>query len=276
LPVSKGRQRGDFIEQMLRGLLAAMEQAADAERLAARGGLLQHMDPRIKTVGALALILTAVSAKSLLALAVLFGAAVTLALCSHVSVARLAGQAWIGVLLFTGLLAAPALFLVPGETLAGVPLLDWTISAQGLRSAAFLIGRAETTATYALLVILTTPWPHVLKALRSLGVPVVLVVILGMTHRYILLLLGSAVELFEAQRSRLMAPLSGRERRHLATSSAVVLLEKALSLSAEVHQAMIARGYRGEVHLLDDFRTRPVDWLALVGAFVLAASALGL
>jgi cobalt/nickel transport system permease protein len=268
--------RGDFIEQLLRGLLSAMEHAADAERLAARGGLLQRVDPRIKILGSLALILTAVFIESLLALGGLFGAALGFALCSRISLARLAGQVWAGVLLFTGVLVAPAPFLVPGETLARLPLLDWTITWQGLRSAGFLIGRAETATTYALLVILTTPWPHVLKALRCLGLPVVLIVILGMTHRYIFVLLTSAIELFEAQRSRLMAPMSARERRRLAAASAVVLLEKALRLSAEVHLAMIARGYRGEVHLLDDFRTRPADWLALAGAFVLVAAALGL
>jgi cobalt/nickel transport system permease protein len=146
--------------------------------------------------------------------------------------------------------------------------------ASRLRSAAFLIGRAETAATYALLVILTTPWPHVLKALRSLGVPVVLVAILGMTHRYIFLLLASAVDLLEAQRSRLVGPLSGRERRRLAAASAAVLLDQTLRLSSEVHLAMIARGYRGEVHVLDDFRIRPSDWLALAGILVLIAAAL--
>jgi cobalt/nickel transport system permease protein len=265
---------GNFIERLLRGLLEAMEHAVEAEGLAARAGLLQRLDPRIKTLGLLALIVTAVLVKSLLALAGLFGVAILLALRSQVSLARLAGQVWLGVLLFTGLIAAPALFLVPGEPLAQVPVLDWPITWQGLRSAAFLIGRAETAATYALLVILTTPWPHVLKALRSLGVPVVLVAILGMTHRYIFLLLASAVDLLEAQRSRLVGPLSGRERRRLAAASAAVLLDQTLRLSSEVHLAMIARGYRGEVHLLDDFRIRPSDWLALAGILVLIAAAL--
>jgi len=266
--------RGDFILRLLGGLLAAMEHAADAERFAAHRGLLQSLDPRIKTLGLLSLILTAVFVKSLLALAGLFGCAVALALLSRISLARLARQVWIAVLLFTGVLAAPAVILVPGDVLVRVPLVDWAVTAQGLRSATFLVGRAETAASLALLVILTTPWPHVLKALRSLGVPAVLVVILGMTHRYIFLLLTSAVEMFEAHHSRLMGPMSGRERRRLAAASAGVLLEKALHLSTEVHLAMIARGYRGEVHLLDDFRTRPADWLALTCFLLVAAAAL--
>ena len=47
---------------------------------------------------------------------------------------------------------------------------------------------------------------HVLKALRVLRVPVVVVVVLGMTYRYILLLLEIAHEMFEARRSRTVSP----------------------------------------------------------------------
>lgn len=250
-----------------------MDHAADAEQLAARPGLLQYLDPRIKTLGLLALVVTAVFVKSLVALAGLFVFATALALASQITLRRLAAQVWIGVLLFTGVLAVPAIFLVPGDAVAVVPFLDWTITRQGLRGTAFLIGRAETAATFALLVILTTPWPQVLKALQSLGVPIVLVAILGMTHRYIFVLLESSVQLFEAKRSRIMGPLPGPERRRVAMASVVVLLEKSLLLATEVHLAMIARGYRGEVRLLDDFRTRGWDWMALAGFLIVAAAA---
>jgi cobalt/nickel transport system permease protein len=82
--------------------------------------------------------------------------------------------------------------------------------------------------------------------------------------------------MFEAHRSRLMGPLSGPERRRLAAASAAVLLDKALRLSIEVHAAMIARGYRGELYLLDDFRTRPADWIALTGFLLVALGVIGL
>ncbi len=251
-----------------------MDHAVDAEQLAAGPGMLQRLDPRIKTLGLLLLIVTAVFVKSLVALAGLFAFATALALASRMTLRRLAGQVWTGVLLFTGALALPAIVLVPGDTVAVVPLLDWAITRQGLRGAAFLIGRAETAATFALLVILTTPWPQVLKALRSLGMPLVLVAILGMTHRYIFVLLETSVQLFEAKRSRVMGPLPGPERRRMAMASIVVLLEKSLHLATEVHLAMIARGYRGEVRLLDDFRIHVWDWFALTGFLAVAAVAI--
>jgi energy-coupling factor transporter transmembrane protein EcfT len=42
-------------------------------------------------------------------------------------------------------------------------------------------------------------------------------------------------------------------------------------MSGEVYLAMQARGFRGEVYLLDDFRMRPLDWFAL-GAFATVAA----
>ena len=86
--------------------------------------------------------------------------------------------------------------------------------------------RVETAATLALLLIYTTPWMHVLKALRVFRVPVVLVVILGMTCRYILLLLETAHEMFESRKSRTVGALDRGERRRMAISAAGVLLNR--------------------------------------------------
>ncbi|MDD5365573.1 MAG: cobalt ECF transporter T component CbiQ [Gallionellaceae bacterium] len=263
------RHRRNLVEGLVLGLAKAMEHGLEAESTSARKGLLQGLDPRIKLVGCLALIFSAVLVRQLTLLAVLFLFAVLLALVSNVSLARLFKQVWLGVLLFTGVIALPAIVVVPGTPVWHIPLLHWQVTEQGLRSAAFLIGRAETSATFALLLILSTPWPHVLKAMRTLGVPVVLVAILGMTHRYIFVLLHSALQMFEARRSRIVAPMAGGQRRRLVAATAGVLLGKAFQLSSEVHLAMISRGYRGEIHLLDDFRTRPRDWVALTCALAL-------
>ncbi|MBS1208926.1 MAG: cbiQ [Proteobacteria bacterium] len=260
-----------FAEKLSRGLLQAMSRAFAAEALSERPGFLQGLDPRIKLIACLALIVSCVLTHSLLMLSGLFVLALLLALASQIPMARLCTQVWLGVLLFTGAIALPALVLVPGEALWQLPLLHGQITRQGLRSAAFLLGRAETSATFAVLLILSTPWPHVLKAMRSLGVPVVLVAILGMTHRYLFVLLHATTQLFEARRSRLVAAMKGAQQRRLAAAAAGVLLSKSLQLSTDVHLAMISRGYRGEIHLLDEFHTRPRDWGILLCALAVPA-----
>ena len=181
------------------------------------------------------------------------------------------------MLTFTGLIALPALLLTPGRAICSLPVLHWAVTAQGLRAATYLIMRAETASTFAVLVILCTPWSHVLKALRVLRLPAALVVILGMTYRYIFLLLRTAHDMFESRKSRRVGQLDDPELRRIATASAGVLMSKTIQLSGDVYLAMRSRGFRGEVYVLDEFQTGWFDWvmLALFTAIAVLAFWLG-
>ncbi|MGI9134534.1 MAG: energy-coupling factor transporter transmembrane component T family protein, partial [Rhodoferax sp.] len=167
------RRRRDFLERGALRLAQQLEHALEAESSSAQAGMLQGLDPRVKLVGLLALVGSTLLARSLTLLVALLVLAVVLAAGSGISAARLGRQVWAGVLLFTGAMALPALFLVPGPSLWQLPLLHWTLTLTGLRSAALLLMRAESAATFAALLVLSTPWPHLLKALRTLGVPLV-------------------------------------------------------------------------------------------------------
>ena len=259
-----GRRRLGFLERLALGLVQALGYALEADQGSTQQGFLQQLDPRIKLVCVITLIICGVLARSLSIVFSLFLVAIILAFISNVISASLFKQVWMSVLLFTGTIALPSIVVVPGTPLLHIPLVDWTVTLQGLRSAAFLVGRAETSASFALLLILTTPWTHVLKAMRSLGVPVVVVAILGMTHRYVFVLLLSAKQMIEARRSRVMAPMNEVKQRHMVVSAAGVLLGKTFQLSSEVHLAMVSRGYRGEVRLLDEFEARAPDWIVLI------------
>ena len=275
-PARRRKRRASFVERTIRGLAAAMERALYAEELAKADGLLQRLDPRVKVVGLLALVVAVALARNILVILGLFGVAITLALLSRVPIRTLAARVWIGALLFTGMLALPAIFITPGQVIYQLPLLGWTITAQGLSAAAYLITRVETAATLSLLLILCTPWAQVLKALRVLRVPVVFVVILGMTYRYIFLMLQTAQDMFESRQSRMVGRLSGADQRRLAGASVGVLLSKSIQLSSDVYLAMLSRGFRGEIYTLDDFRMQPQDWVALTGLLAVAALALWL
>jgi energy-coupling factor transporter transmembrane protein EcfT len=95
-----------------------------------------------------------------------------------------------------------------------------------------------------------------------------------MTYRYIFEILRSALEMFEARRSRTVGELGPVESRRMAASAAGVLLSKSFHLSEDVHLAMQSRGFRGEVHVLRDFHASTADWGWLGGFVMLAAGAL--
>jgi energy-coupling factor transporter transmembrane protein EcfT len=160
------------------------------------------------------------------------------------------------VLLFTGCIALPAIFITHGEPVHA----GWPVTTQGVRTASFLLLRAETAVSLSTLLVLTTRWAHILKALRVLRLPIVFVVILGMTYRYLFLILETALDMFESRESRTVGVLDGPDRRRLAAATVGVLLSKSYHLSADVHLAMQSRGFRGEVYMLDDFAIRHIDW----------------
>lgn len=251
------------VERSLASFVGALEHDIYAEEVAKKNGLLQRLDPRIKIVALLPLIVIAALARHLWVIAVLFVVAVAVAALSSVPLTTLAKRVWLGVLAFTGFIALPALVLTPGRAVHTLPLLGWTVTAQGLRAAAYLIMRAETAATFSVLLVLCTPWSQLLKALRVLRLPIVLVVILGMTYRYIFLLLRSAHDMFTSRKSRTVGRLDGREQRRAATASAGVLMSKTIQLGGDVYLAMRSRGFQGEAHVLDEFQTRWFDWTML-------------
>ena len=81
-----------FTGKLTHSLVQTLQHALDAEVISARDGFLQRLDPRIKLLGLLALIVSTVLAKTLLALGALFVLAVGLALGSQIGLARLAKQ----------------------------------------------------------------------------------------------------------------------------------------------------------------------------------------
>jgi cobalt/nickel transport system permease protein len=261
------------VERTLASLVDAIEHSLAAEDFARTDGLLQILDPRVKLVGILAWIVAAVTSRSLWVILGLFGGAVILAVSSRVPLPTIGKRVWIPVLIFTGSISLPALFITPGRLLGRVPLLGWPITAQGMRAAAYLVGRAETAAMLAVLLALSTPWNHVLKSLRIFMAPAVIVVILGMTYRYIILLLQTARDMFESRESRIVGGLKGRERRHIAAASVAVLLSKSFETSEEVYAAMQARGFRGDVQTLDNFQARWYDGFAMAVLLAMAGAA---
>ncbi len=270
--VSKKR-RANFVERTLATLVRKADRALFAEDLARADGFLQKLDPRVKIVGLFALILSVVAARNFSTIIFVFALAIVLAVASKIPLSALAKRAWLGAFFFTGAIALPVIFITPGTILARLPVLDFPMTEQGIYAALYLIFRVETTVTLSLLLILSTLWTGVLKALRVLRVPTVFVVILGMTYRYIFVMLETARNMFEARQSRLVGAFDAKTNRRIAAASIGVLLSKSFYLNAEVYLAMQSRGFRGEIYTLDDFAMQRRDWFWLAMFLTIAVFA---
>ena len=262
-----------FISRTLRGFTRAFARAMANERLSARPGLLQQLDPRVRLLGMLALVVAVILCRRLEVIAVLFALAVVIAIASRVSLLLLAMRVWLLVFFFTGLIALPALITTPGTPIVTLPVQTLTITAEGVRTAVLLVLRVETAVTLTTILVLCTPWVRLLKALRSFHLPVEAVSMLAMTHRYVFLLIETANQMFESRLSRTVGRLSGREQRRMTARIAGVLLNKSIDMSQEIYLAMLSRGYRGEIRLLNEGRMRAGDFAGMAAFLLVGATA---
>lgn len=254
------RQRSHVLENTLAEITHTLERDLFADEISARPGLFQGLDARLKVLAVLALLIAIGLSRSLPVLAGLNLVALLLAWRSAIPLGFFLKRVWLTLPFFTGVLIIPALFITPGPVLLQLPL-GLAITRTGLTTGLFLLLRVSDSLSLTLLMILTTPWNTVLSALSVLRIPEVFILILGMTYRYIYLLLHTANDMFLSRKSRLVGRLPGNEERQMMAAITGTLLSKSLNLSSEVYLAMQSRGFRGSMKTLKPFKMQRRDWL---------------
>ena len=265
---TRSKPTRSFFEKTLGDITGVLEQTLFAEELARENGLLQSLDPRAKLVGALGLLIAVSASHNLLVIAALYGLTLPVAAASRVPMGFYIKRVWMFMPFFTGIVALPALFNVftPGPPLLTLvdlasPRVYLAITQPGVVTAAFLLLRVGASVSIGVLLVLTTRWATLLKAVRVLHVPQAFVLILGMTYRYIYVLLHAANNMFLARKSRTVGRISGGENRRWLAASLGTLFSKSYELSDQVYLAMQSRGFRGEALVMDELIWRGLDWV---------------
>ena len=275
------RSKADFVEKTIGGAANLMRQSMFSEHVAARPGLLQRIDARVKVVSLFALLLAAGLAHDAIVLAVLYASSVALALASGLSLRFFVARVWLFIPIFTGIVVIPATFSFVTHGTIVVPLGTWFgspvgLTAQGLTAAGVIVARVATSISLVVLVTITTPWPRLLAALRALFVPRMFILVVGMAYRYLFHLLGSVSDMFTARKARTVArDTDTRRNRAFVAASAGALFGKAHALSEEVHMAMVSRGYRGNPTSLGRARVRAADLGFGIAAVAFAVTTIG-
>jgi cobalt/nickel transport system permease protein len=272
-PAKSISRRSHLLEETLHGIAETLERGLFAEKISARRGLFQGMDARVKVLAVLALVVGVSLCRNLWVILGIYLLAFGLALASAIPANYFLRRVWLALPFFTGMLVLPALFITPGPAWLQLPL-GLVITRTGVTTGLFLLLRVSTSLSLAMLLILTTPWNTVLSALGVLHVPDVFILILGMTYRYIYLLLHTANDMFLSRESRTVGKMTNTEARKTLASISATLLSKSLNLSGEVYLAMQSRGFRGRIITLKPQRMGRQDWLWLGGFLGITALAI--
>ena len=238
----------------------SVAEVLENEEFAARPGLLQRLDPRIKLLTLVLMAVTASLVRSIWMLLVLVGVTLGLAALSRVSVGSFARKVWGAAGLLTILIALPSTtrLITPGTVV--VPLGPLSLTQPGLLGAATLVLRVVAAAGFSLLIVWTMRWTDLLHALTAMRLPGMIVATLAMTHKQIITLLRTVEQIHLARESRTVSRGSTRENRTWVTERMAFVARKSLKTADDVYDAMLSRGFSGPVRSLVRLRMGLRDW----------------
>jgi cobalt/nickel transport system permease protein len=152
--------------------------------------------------------------------------------------------------------AVPLLFTKDGDALFTLQPFGWTASEQGLTAVLTILTKSWLSVVAAIILTATTPALELLRAMRALAVPRILVATVSFMYRYLFVIAEEAQRLLRARDSR-SASLEGHKSGGSVWWRASVLGHMVGSLflrsyerSERVYAAMQARGYDGELRFL--------------------------
>jgi cobalt/nickel transport system permease protein len=275
------RSKKGFIEKTIGGGAGVLHRTMFSDDIASSTGLLQGVEPRVKLVTLLALLVVTALVHNIPVLIALYGLTLALAAASGLALGFFVRRVWLFVPIFTGVVVLPAMFsfITPGEIV--VPLGTWFghpvgLTHQGMTAAVLIVSRVAVSISFVVLLTLTTKWNRLLASLRALGVPAMFVMVLTMAYRYLFHLLNSVIDMYTARKARMVATDVGVESgRKMVAASAGALFGKAHALSEEVHMSMVARGYTGNVRSLEQQPVGSFDIVWAAACVLVALLALG-
>jgi cobalt ECF transporter T component CbiQ len=224
---------------------------------AGRQGLLQGLDARVKVLFLLLFIVLVSLKKTIPSEGAIGFFLLGLALVSGIALWGFYRRVCVLTFFFGLLLSLPSAcnILTPGEvvvpflhlestrTLGGVILPpEIGLTAEGLRRVALLSLRVMNSLTVTFLVLATTPFMELMKALKILRVPDVFLMTIALTYKYIFIFAATVYDMHLARKSRLAGVEKGGEARRWTAGRIAFMYHKSRQRCEEVFKAMSARG----------------------------------
>lgn len=245
-----------------------------------RGSSLIHrLDPRIKLVGAILLIAsaTALPTGAWLAFGLLWAGTLIVAQASGLGASFAFRRSFVALPFALAAVALP--FTVSGQPIAQVG--RFTLSLEGSLRFLSILLKSWISVQIAILLVVTTPFHDLLRGMRTLHIPQPLVGIISFMYRYLFVLADEALRLMRARAARSGAWTGKRGgpsilwRGRVAGGLVGNLALRAFERSERIYEAMLARGFQGEIKsmsappLTDTDRYLLVGWVTYLAMVVL-------
>ncbi|MGD2105523.1 MAG: cobalt ECF transporter T component CbiQ [Anaerolineae bacterium] len=169
------------------------------------------------------------------------------------------------------LAAITIVFSTPGRSVLTVSIFgrDLAVTDRGLTSFSSVLIKSWLSVQVAVVLTASTPFPQLLRAMRDVGFPKVMVTTVGLAYRYIFVIGDEALKMMQARAAR-SGTAEGNGSMGILWRARVTgrmvgsLFLRSIERSERIYDAMVARGFDGEVRSLQARALRPREALLAI------------
>jgi cobalt/nickel transport system permease protein len=232
----------------------------------AKDNLFTRIDPRVKLLFGLTLLIMTISSRGFLFPLLAGGASLVLCLAMGVRL-RLLAVRFAEPLFIAVMIVVLKLFFVGHEPLFSLHLAGFDLIGyrDGLREGLLIASRICGAVALVAAVGFATPFTDLMSALSWLRVPQGFTEVALFAWRYLFVLFDDAQVLYAAQKNRLGYAGYRQGLRSFGTLAGALVI-KAFDNSQQITTAMVQRGYDGNLPLLKHkpFRRGEIAWSVLL------------
>jgi cobalt ECF transporter T component CbiQ len=263
-----------FIDRTIKKIADIIKSSYVYWETAGKNGLFQKLDPRLKVVFMIYMIVIISLLRSVYVECAIAIFIFMLIILSRLNIIRLYTRI-IGFAFFFGfLIALPSAFSVitGGEIILPVATLSrdyqfWIysipkhigITREGVFGVAMLTLRVANSLGISLLIIHTTPFFEIIRALKVFRVPDTFLMIIILTYKYIFIFSRTVEDMYLAMKSRLAGPVDSGTMRGLIAGRIFFIFKKSQMRYEDTYRAMVGRGFSGDVALYNFRAFTPMD-----------------
>jgi len=239
----------------------------------ASSSLIHLLDPRVKLVLTLLFIITTalVPPGSWAVFILLYALILAVEVLSELGVLYVFKRSLLAIPFVIA--AIPIIFTTSEGEAVSIIISSFTvqISLTGLERFFSILLKSWISIQAAIVLAASTPFPDLLVAMRAIHIPRMIVAIFGLMWRYLFILADEALRLHRARESRSGHPdvpqgkVGGSVVWRAQVTGKMVgsLFIRAFERSDRIYNAMLSRGYDGEIRTLPLSPMTPAEWLIL-------------
>ncbi len=289
LTFNKGSVSFPFIDKSVNKIAGIIKTGyIQLESISAKG-LFQKLDSRLKILFMIFFLLIISIKKEIFPEVLVFFFMFILVLLSRIDLINYYKRVLAFGFFFGFLVALPSSlnFITGGEVILPLMHLDapwdfWIyhipadigITRQGISGVMLLSMRVINSLSVSLLVLHTTKFFDIIKALRILKVPDSFLMIITITYKYIFIFARTVEDIYLSMKSRVTGSFGSREMRRMLAGRMGFMFKKSRIACEDVYKAMVSRGFSDGIKIYSFSRLKIADWITgsvflIAGIFIL-------